>query len=167
MSLAVTKRKKSIIVLAWLAPIVAIIISASMVYDYYTKDGHSVQITFNNIDGLDLRQSHIQYNGLHIGDISSIELDKQNINRFIVRAKIYTQYNYLIKEGSIFYKVSPKLSLNEVSALGNILKGNYIELVPPSLNTEELKKINTQFIFEGYDEKPKNKKLFNRFSYCI
>ena len=156
MSLAVTKRKKSIIVLAWLAPIVAIIISASMVYDYYTKDGHSVQITFNNIDGLDLRQSHIQYNGLHIGDISSIELDKQNINRFIVRAKIYTQYNYLIKEGSIFYKVSPKLSLNEVSALGNILKGNYIELVPPSLNTEELKKINTQFIFEGYDEKPKN-----------
>ena len=156
MSLAVTKRKKSIIILAWIAPIIAIIISVSMVYDYYTKDGYIVQITFKNIDGLDLRQSHIQYNGLHIGDISSIELDKKNINRFIIHAKIYTQYNYLVKEGVIFYKVSPKISLNEISALGNILKGNYIELVPPTQNIQELKKINTQFIFEGYDEKPKN-----------
>ncbi len=154
MSLAVAKRKKSIVILAWIAPIVAIIISISMVYDYYTKAGNSITITLNNIEGLDLRQSHIQYNGLHIGDISSMSLDQNNINQFIIEANIYAQYNYLVKEGAIFYKVAPKLSINETSSLSNILKGNYIELIPPSTNIKELNKLKEKFIFKGYDTKP-------------
>ena len=157
MSLAVTKRKKSIIVLAWIAPIVAIIISMSMVYEHFTKIGNDIEITFKNIDGLDLRQSHIQYNGLHIGDINSIKIDDKNINRFIVKATIYSDYNYLIKEGSTFYKVSPKLSLNGVSALSNVLKGNYIELIPASTNLYKLKILKKQLVFQGYDAKPKEK----------
>lgn len=155
MSLAVTKRKKSIIILAWIAPIVAIIISIGMVYDYYTKTGNSISITFKNISGLDIRQSHIQYNGLHIGDIESMKLDPKNIDRFIVKANIYSQYNYLIKKGSIFYKVSPKLSLNGTSHLTNVLKGNFIELIPPTKNIYKLKILKEQLYFEGYDAKPK------------
>jgi len=155
MSLAVSKRKKSIVILAWIAPIVAIMISVGMVYDHYTKKGNSITITFDNIDGLDVRQSHIQFNGLHIGDIESMTLDKQNINRFIVKANIYAQYNYLIKEGSIFYKVAPKLSIDGASALSNILKGNYIEIIPPTKNVYKLKMIKDQFDFDGYNEKPK------------
>lgn len=155
MSLAVSKRKKSIVILAWIAPIVAIMISVGMVYDHYTKVGNSISITFDNIDGLDVRQSHIQFNGLHIGDIESMTLDKQNINRFIVKANIYSQYNYLVKEGSIFYKVAPKLSIDGASALSNILKGNYIEIIPPTKNVYKLKMIKNQFDFDGYNEKPK------------
>ena len=154
MSLAVTKKKKSVIILAWIAPIVAIIISISMVYDHYTKSGNSVEITFKNIDGLDLQQSHIQFNGLHIGDIYSIKIDEDNINQFIVKATIYSDYNYLIKEGSVFYKVIPILSLNGVSDLSNVLKGNYIEIIPPTTNVEELKKLKDKFVFKGFDEKP-------------
>lgn len=154
MSLAVTKKKKSVIILAWIAPIVAIIISISMVYDHYTKSGNSIEIAFNNIDGLDVRQSHIQFNGLHIGDIHSIKIDDKNINQFIVKATIYSGYNYLIKEGSLFYKVEPQLSLNGVSDLSNVLKGNYIEIIPTTTNLEELKKLKNQFIFKGFDAKP-------------
>jgi len=155
MSLAVTKRKKSIIVLAWIAPLIAIIISVSMVYDHYAKIGNKIVLSFKNIDGLDLRQSHIQYNGLHIGDIDSMELDPKNINNFVVKATIYSQYNYLIKKGSIFYKVAPEVSLNKVSALGNILKGNYIELIPPTTNIQKLKTLPKEFIFQGFESKPK------------
>lgn len=155
MSLAVTKRKKSIMILAWIAPIVAIMISVGMVYDYYTKEGNSITITFDNIDGLDIRQSHIQFNGLPIGDIESMTLDKQNINRFIVKANIYSEYNYLVKEGSLFYKVAPKLSIDGASALSNVLKGNYIEIIPPTKNVYKLKLIKNQFDFDGYNEKPK------------
>jgi paraquat-inducible protein B len=155
MSLSVTKRKKSIIVLAWIAPIVAIIISFTMVYEHYTKIGNDIELNFKNIDGLDLRQSHIQFNGLHIGDIDSMKLDTKNINNFIVKATIYSEYNYLIKKGSIFYKVSPQLSLDGVSALSNILKGNYIELLPATTNLKKLKILQKQYTFQGYDSKPK------------
>lgn len=162
MSLAVSKRKKSIVILAWIAPIVAIMISVGMVYDYYAKAGNSITVTFDNIDGLDVRQSHIQFNGLHIGDIASMQLDKKNINRFIVKANIYSEYNYLIKKGSVFYKVSPKISIDGASALSNILKGNYIELIPPTKNIYKLKLIKDQFDFDGYNEKPKtNGKMFD------
>ena len=165
MSLAITKRKKSIIVLAWIAPIVAIIISFSMVYEQYTKLGNTIEITLNNIDGLDVRQSHIQYNGLHIGDIDSITINENDINQFIVKATIYADYNYLIKKGSIFYKVSPTLTLNEVSALSNVLKGNFIELIPVSTNIDTLKNLQNQLHFEGYDTKPKKTGIiFSLFS---
>ncbi len=157
MSLAVTKRKKSIIILAWIAPILAIIISVSMVYEHYTKIGNEIEIRFHDINGLDVRQSHIQYNGLHIGDLNSIEIDDKNINQFIVKATIYSQYNYLVKEGTMFYKVSPQLSLKEVSALSNILKGNYIEIVPATTNLVKLQKLKKQTIFKGYDTKPSKK----------
>jgi len=157
MSLAVTKRKKSVIVLAWIAPIVAIIISITMVYDHYKQIGNDIEITFHNIDGLDVRQSHIQLNGLHIGNINSMKLDPNNINNFIVQATIYADYNYLVTKGSLFYKVSPKVSLNEISALGNVLKGNYIELVPATSDIAELKQLEKQLLFQGYDEKPKTK----------
>jgi paraquat-inducible protein B len=155
MSLAVTKRKKSIIVLAWIAPIIAIIISVAMVYDHYNKIGNNLSITFKNIDGLDIRQSHIQYNGLHIGNIDSMKLDTKNINNFVVTATIYSEYNYLVTQGSIFYKVSPKLSLNEVSGLSNVLKGNYIELIPATTNIPKLKSLEKKSIFQGYDSKPR------------
>ncbi|MEA3512477.1 MAG: MlaD family protein [Campylobacterota bacterium] len=157
MSLAVTKRKKSVVVLAWLAPLVAIIISIGMVYEHYTKAGNSIVITFDNIDGLDLRQSHIKYNGIDIGDIKSMKIDETNLDKFIVQANIYTDYNYLIKEGSVFYKVSPEISLNGVKELGNILKGNYIELVPATDDLIELNKKDEQYIFKGFDKKPLDK----------
>ncbi len=157
MSLAVTKRKKSIIILAWVAPIVAIIISISMLYDHYTKIGNSISITLKNINGLDLRQSHIQFNGLQIGDIKSIKIDEKNINKFIVKANIYSDYNYLITKGALFYKVSPVLSLDGISGLSNILQGNYIELIPASLNLNKLKTFKQQNSFIGYDSEPKSK----------
>jgi paraquat-inducible protein B len=155
MSLAVTKRKKSVIILAWIAPIAAIIISISMLYEHYTKVGNSIEITFKNITGLDVRQSHIQFNGLQIGDINSIRINEKDINKFIVKATIYSDYNYLIKKGSLFYKVAPKLSLNGVSDLSNVLKGNYIELVPASKSHYKLKKLKQQSLFKGYDTEPK------------
>jgi len=157
MSLAVTKRKKSIIVLAWIAPIVAIIISSSMVFSHYTKIGNDIEITFSNIDGLDVRQSHIQYNGLNIGDITSMKIRKNNIKQFIVKANIYSQYNYLIKEGSVFYKVSPTLSINGVKDLSNILKGNYIELIPATNDLNKMKLLAKKYSFHGLDTKPQKK----------
>ena len=162
MSLAVTKRKKSIIILAIIAPIIAIVVSMSMLYDYYTKNGNNVNITLSNIDGLDIQQSHIQYNGLHIGKIIAMNLDKKDLNKFIIHANIYEKYNYLIRKGSIFYKVSPKVSLTETTALSNVLKGNYIELIPVTQDIPKLKILKKQLNFIGYDEKPKtNGTIFN------
>lgn len=157
MSLAVTKRKKSILILAWLAPLIAIAISVGMMYEKYTKNGQEITITFKNIDGFDIRQSHIQLNGLQIGDITSLKIDPTNIDTFIVQAKIYKSYSYLIKEGSVFYKVSPKITLKELSAVGNILKGNYIELIPATKNLHKLKILPPKFSFIGHDTKPKEK----------
>jgi len=155
MSLAVTKRKKSVIILAWIAPIVAIMISVAMVYDHFAKIGNSIDITLKNIDGLDLRQSHIQYNGLKIGDLNSIQIDQNDISQFIVTATIYTNYDYLIKEGTVFYKVSPEISLNEIRNLSNVLQGNYIEIIPPSKDIEKLKTLQNKVSFEAFDKKPK------------
>jgi paraquat-inducible protein B len=154
LSLAIVKKKKSVIVLAWLAPIIAILISSNMLYEHYKKLGNTITITFDDVSGLDLRKSHIQYKGVFIGDIKSITLDKDNFNQYIVKAQIYSQYEYLVTKGSKFFLVSPKISMTKIEAIGNILTGNYIELIPASSDKKVLDTLDKQSFFEGLSNSP-------------
>jgi paraquat-inducible protein B len=154
LSLAIVKKKKSVIVLAWLAPIIAILISSNMLYEHYKKLGNTITITFADVSGLDLRKSHIQYKGVFIGDIKSITLDKDNFNQYIVKAQIYSQYEYLVTKGSKFFLVSPKISMTKIEAIGNILTGNYIELIPASSDKKVLDTLDKQSFFEGLSNSP-------------
>lgn len=158
MSLAVVKKQKSTIIIAWIAPILALIISISMSYDYYKKVGNTITITFNNINGLSLRKSHLQFNGIRVGDIKSMKIDPNNINKFILVAQIEPQYNYMIKKGTKFWIVSPTLSLKAgASSLDTILTGNYIEILPPTLDLTKLNSLEKEDSFIAQDHKPNPK----------
>ena len=151
------RQKKSILFLAWLAPIVAILISYTMLDDYFASKGSHITIYCKDVKGLNVRKSHIEYKGIQIGDITSIKPDIHDIKQFMIEAQIYKEYNYLIKEGSKFLIVEPLVGINKIENIGTILTGNYIELIPATLDTYDLSNLSSQNIFTAIENKPESK----------
>jgi paraquat-inducible protein B len=160
LSLAVVKKRKSILVLAWLMPIIAVLISSNMLYGHYKKFGQRVTIFFDDVNGLDVRKSHLQYKGIFIGDIKSIKINDLNLSQYIVDIEIYKDYEYLITKGSKFFLVKPEISMTQIRSIGNVLTGNYIELIPENNDKYKLIQLEKKYNFNGYSSKPKDNNLF-------
>jgi len=153
------RQKKSILFLAWLAPIVAILISYTMLDDYFASKGSHITIYCKDVKGLSVRKSHIEYKGIQIGDLKTIKPDFHDIKQFIIEAQIYKEYNYLIKEGSKFWIVEPSIGVNKIENIGTVLTGNYIELIPATLDSYDLSNLPSQKIFTAIEDKPELKGL--------
>ncbi len=153
----IVKQKKSILMIAWLAPIIAIIISYSMLDKYLEQKGNEITIYTTDIKDLEVGKSHIEFKGLKIGKLTSIIIDKHNLKRFKISAQVYKEFNYFIKEGSIFWIVSPKISMDKISNLGTILTGNYIEILPQTLDINKLNNLKKQDTFIAYENEPHKK----------
>jgi len=159
------KKKKSTIIIAILAPIVAIIISYGMLQEYINQKGNEIVIYINDIKGLDVSKSHLEFQGLKIGKLKSISIDENNLKRFKVTVQIYKEFNYFIKEGTKFWIVSPQVNLNRIENIGTVLTGNYIEVLPPTLDIGKLENLEYKYKFTALESRPKNKgKIVNLVS---
>ncbi len=156
------KRKKSIIILAWIIPIIALLVSYGMIKKHYDAKGNTITIYVNDLKGLDEKKSHIEYKGIKIADIISIKPNEENIDKFEVKAQIYSDFEYLIKEGTQFWIVSMEVESFDVANVGTVLTGSYIEILPPTSDVQELKRLSNKLYFTALDTKPyKEGKIFS------
>ncbi|RXJ88928.1 hypothetical protein CRV01_09920 [Arcobacter sp. CECT 8983] len=151
------KKSKKIVFLIWLLPFIALLISTSMLYNHFEKQGEEIEIYFNNAEGFVVDKTPLKYKGIKIGIVSNIEVDEKNINRFLVKVEVDNKALSLVaKKGTKFWKVEPKATLTEISGLNTIFSGIYIEAMPSAQNIEEIKKLEEQYTFNAVSEKPIN-----------
>lgn len=151
------KKSKKIVFIIWLLPFIALLISSWMLYKHFDKQGEEVSVSFNNAEGFVVGKTPLKYKGIKIGVITNIEVDENNINRFIVNIEVHKKALPLVaKEGTRFWKVEPKATITEISGLNTILSGVYIEAMPKVQKIEQIKNLKTQYSFEAVSEKPIN-----------
>lgn len=151
------KKSKKIVFLIWLLPFIALLISASMLYKHFDKQGEEIGVYFDNAEGFLVDKTPLKYKGIKIGVVTSIDVDETNLNRFLVKIEVDKNALSLVaKEGTKFWKVEPKASLTEISGLNTILSGIYIEAMPNAQSIEEIEKLEEQYTFEAAFERPIN-----------
>jgi len=151
------KKKKSIIFIYWIIPIVTLIIAGIMLKDKYETKGKHITIILNNVNGLNIQKSPVMFNGVKVGNIDDIKIDENNLNHFKAYLVMYKKYDYLIKKGTRFWKVSPEISLSKgIKNLGTIITGSYIEILPPKTDKKELMKLPEKYHFTALDTPPLN-----------
>lgn len=151
------KKSKKILFLIWLLPFIALLISTSMLYKHFEKQGEQIEVYFDNAQGFVVDKTPLKYKGIKIGIVSSIEVDEKNINRFLVKISVDKKALALVaKKGTKFWKVEPKATLTEISGLNTIFSGIYIEAMPASYDIEKIKTIEKEYIFTAVSEKPIN-----------
>ena len=150
------KKKKSILILYWLIPIISIIIAVIMLKDRYELKGKEFVLTIQNAKGLIPKTDTIIFKGIKVGKIESIKIDEDNLSQFKIYGVMYKKYDFLLKKGTQFWKVSPEISLKGVKNLDTIITGSYIEILPPKKNKQELERLPSKYNFIALSHPPLN-----------
>lgn len=122
----------------WLVPIIAIIIGAWMVYYNWKNQGPIITVEFKTAAGIESGNTKIKSLDVDIGQVTHIEI-KPDLDGVIVTARLSSPSSLnLLKEDTLFWVVSPKVSRAGISGLHTLLSGPYIELYPGTGSEETL-----------------------------
>lgn len=118
----------------WILPVVTLILASWLVFQAVHHAGDQIKIYFSDAQGLEAGRTTIRYQGLEVGMVREVSLDKENDNIFVL-ADIYPEAQYLLSENTRFWLVKPTASLSGISGLDALVSGNYIAIHPGAQST--------------------------------
>lgn len=121
----------------WIIPIIALLLGAWLIKNHFDSQGQLVQVTFKNAEGISADKTEVRCRSVIIGKVESVTLDKDL--SVLIEMRIKNEHSHLIRKKSRFWVVRPRVSGTNVSGLGTIISGSYIELDPgtPSPNKDK------------------------------
>lgn len=141
--------------LVWVAPIVAILITAGIIWESYINAGARITIVIENGEGIKDGKTAIMYKGIKIGVVEDIRIMPDDVSMLEITALIDKESSEgITREGNLFWKVAPKVSITEVSGLDTIISGVYIAVMPAANSNEELMSRPYQDHFIALDSPP-------------
>jgi paraquat-inducible protein B len=120
-------KHKRLSISIWLIPIIALLISLWLAYQYFSQLGPEITIEFESSAGLKAKQSQIKFRDVTIGTIKKISL-KDGDRGVIITARINKDAEQLINENAKFWIVKPKIDKTGITGLETLVSGSYIEL---------------------------------------
>ena len=115
--------------LVWLVPLITLLIGAWLVYKTLSEQGPQITIAFDTAAGIEAGTTRIRYRDVEIGVVEALRFSEGH-NKVLISAKMSRAAEGLLNTGTRFWVVKPRLTLREVTGLGTLLSGSYIELDP-------------------------------------
>ncbi|SKA42465.1 MlaD family protein [Photobacterium toruni] len=91
--------------------------------------GIAITITLPDNNNVSNSGAPIMYRGLQIGKISDLKLDDKT-NKIIAHAAIEPSMSDLLNSGSRLLLEEAQVSLSGIKNIGNLVRGNYLRLIP-------------------------------------
>ncbi len=100
-------------------------------YDNYKTAEAGVEITLHmsNGKGFGENKTRVMFEGIEIGTVEKIRIE-ENFEGVVARASLDPRVTPLLRSGTRFWRVSPKISLTRVSGLSTLLSGDQIAMQP-------------------------------------
>lgn len=100
-------------------------------YSNFKAAESGIDITLHLQDGEGLKEhgTRIMFEGIEIGTIENISVEK-DLTGVIARASLDPRATPLLTTATRFWRVSPNISLTEISGLSTLLSGEYIDMQP-------------------------------------
>ncbi len=149
-------KKKKLFFIVWLMPLLALLLGSWMVYSYYQNKGIEIVITLKDGDGIEVNKTPLLFNGIKLGKVTAIAICPTDISKVDVTVTIPKKAVGIPRQGNMFWKVAPKVSLTEVTGLNALLSGAYLEAMPVIKDIEKVKKLPFQTHFIALDTPPVN-----------
>jgi paraquat-inducible protein B len=125
----ITLSKKATLPLVWFLPLVALLVSAWLIFKYESEKGVVITINFPTAEGLEVDKTKIRYLDVEVGKVTAISINK-DLKTIRVTAQMTSTATEFLKKTTSFWVVRPQVGLGGVSGLGTLLSGPYIELRP-------------------------------------
>ena len=113
----------------WVIPLLALVLGIYMVIHTWMTEGPTITIAFNTAEGLAQGKTAVKYRNVDMGVVEEVILS-DDLKSVMARVKMERQALPLLRDDTRFWLVTAKVGLGQVSGLGTLLSGAYIELSP-------------------------------------
>jgi paraquat-inducible protein B len=113
--------------LVWILPAVVVLVGAFVVIREKIAQGTSIEIRFENAEGLEANKTKVRYKDVDIGEVREIRVgdDRKEV---IVTADINRNAKTYLVQDTRFWVVRPRVSGAGVSGLATLVSGAYISV---------------------------------------
>jgi paraquat-inducible protein B len=115
--------------LVWVVPIIALLVGGWMIYRSLGSHGPVVRIGFETADGIAAGKTEVRCRSVKVGVVKDVKLS-EDLKSVVVFLELSPDSADLLREGTRFWVVRPRVSATDISGLGTFLTGAYIELDP-------------------------------------
>ena len=115
--------------IVWVVPVLAILIGGWMLWKNISSKGSEIEIRFETADGIIAGKTEIKARSVTVGRVSQVKLS-EDLQSVEIMCRMNEGTDNLLTEGTRFWVVRPRVSAADVSGLGTLLTGNYIEMDP-------------------------------------
>jgi paraquat-inducible protein B len=115
----------------WLLPVIALGIAAWFLVGSLRARGPEITIRFETADGLEVGKSLIKHKDVVLGTVEGLK-PVEGFKHVEVTARMNHLSEEYLNKGSQFWIVRPRVSVEEITGLGTLLSGAYIEMAPGS-----------------------------------
>jgi paraquat-inducible protein B len=115
--------------IVWIVPILALLIGGWMVYRNFTSQGPIAHVRFDTADGIGAGKTEVRCRSVRVGIVKDVKL-AEDLNSVVVLIELNPDSMNLLRDGTNFWVVRPRVSTTDVSGLGTLITGAYIELDP-------------------------------------
>lgn len=126
---AKVKRHRWSFPVMWIVPAVAALLAGYLVYDQVREFGPTITIRFKDGSGLKAGRTPIQYSGVPIGEVKVVKLS-DDLRDVVVEARLLRSAASIAREGSVFWIVRLGTEIQDISNLGTVITGAYIQVLP-------------------------------------
>ena len=118
-------RKRTRISLVWVIPIVAAVVGAWVAVTRVESEGPKITLVFGSAEGLEAGKTKIEYKGVEIGTLTSIQLSPDH-RRVLTTAQMAPKTEDFLVDDTQFWVVRPRVSGANITGLGTLISGAYI-----------------------------------------
>ncbi len=132
---------------AWLLPLAAVLFAAWVLWQAYIERGPLVEISFDKAGGIIAGETRVRRNDVDVGRVEALRL-ADDLNSVVVEVRLDPNVSPYLDDDTRFWIVNARINTTEISGLGTLLSGSYIEVDWDDVPGER------QSSFVGLDEAP-------------
>lgn len=133
--------------IVWVVPVVAILLGAWLLYQNFAAQGPVAEVRFETANGISPGTTEVRCRSVKVGVVKDVKL-ADDLKSVLVFVELGPDYSDLLRLGTRFWVVKPRLSVTEFSGAETLITGAYIELDPGPSNAER------QSHFQGLETLP-------------
>lgn len=120
----------------WLFPFFAVLICIWLFISYLNNKGPRIKIFFDDGANIQAEKTQVRFRGVPIGIVRDIQIS-DDTKQVIAVVDLDKNAQHFAVEGSKFWVVLPKVSLQGITGLETILEGPYIAVTPGKNDDKE------------------------------
>jgi len=115
--------------IVWVVPVVALLLGGWLLFRNFTAQGPVASVVFDTADGVSAGKTEVRCRSVKVGVVKDVKL-AEDLKSVIANLEFGPDSEGLLRQGTRFWVVKPRLSATEFSGVGTLITGAYIELDP-------------------------------------